>query len=117
MESRNWEGQILPMVVRTISQAKLNDYAEASGDHNPLHLDAEFAAQTQFGGIVAHGMLTLGLISEMLTTAFGRPWLANGTLKVRFKGAIGQPSGASSAEWPAWNGPGVVEIWSSSPQP
>jgi 3-hydroxybutyryl-CoA dehydratase len=87
MESTVGEGVSLPVVARTITQAQLNSYAEASGDHNPLHLDADFAARTQFGGIIAHGMLTLGFVAEMLADAFGRAWLANGALKVRFKGA------------------------------
>lgn len=77
----------LPKLVRTISQAQLNAYAQASGDHNPLHLDPDFAAKTQFGGVIAHGMLTLAFISEMMADAFGRPWLETGTLNVRFKGA------------------------------
>lgn len=77
----------LPTVVKTISQEQLNSYAQASGDHNPLHLDPEFAATTQFGGIIAHGMLTLAFISEMMVEAFGKKWLESGSLKVRFKGA------------------------------
>ncbi|MFQ6029632.1 MAG: MaoC family dehydratase [Dehalococcoidia bacterium] len=87
MEIRLGVGSSLPVVVRTITQAQLNAYADASGDHNPLHLDADFAAETQFGGIIAHGMLTLGFISEMLASAYGRYWLSSGSLKVRFKGA------------------------------
>ncbi len=76
----------LPVVSRTITQAQLDAYSAASGDHNPLHWDAEFAAGTQFGGVIAHGMLTLGFIAEMLTHAFGRAWLEGGELKARFKG-------------------------------
>ena len=77
----------LPSVIKTITQEQLNQYAQASGDHNPLHLDAAFAQNTHFGGIIAHGMLTLAFVSEMMLKAFGRPWLENGSLKVRFKGA------------------------------
>ena len=77
----------LPAVERTISQQQLDSYAKSSGDFNPLHLDPEFAATTQFGGIIAHGMLTLALISENLAAAFGEDWLASGGLRVRFKGA------------------------------
>ena len=77
----------LPVVVRTISQAQLDAYAEVSGDRNPLHLDAAFAATTMFGGIIAHGMLTLAFISEMMALEFGKAWLETGGLKVRFKGA------------------------------
>ena len=77
----------LPKLVKTISQAQLNAYAEASGDYNPLHLDPDFAAKTQFGGVIAHGMLTLAFISEMMADGFGRPWLETGALNVRFKSA------------------------------
>ena len=77
----------LPVATRTITQERLNAYAQASGDDNPLHLDPEFAAGTQFGGIIAHGMLTLALVGESMAAAHGRRWLESGSLRVRFKGA------------------------------
>ena len=77
----------IPQLERVISQSRLQAYAKASGDFNPLHLDPEFAASTRFGGIIAHGMLTLALISENMAGAFGMDWLNTGALKVRFKGA------------------------------
>lgn len=77
----------LPQVCRTVTQGQLEEYSRVSGDHNPLHLDPEFAAGTQFGGIIAHGMLTLAFISEMLASSLGNHWLSSGTLQVRFKGA------------------------------
>ena len=77
----------LPTVSRAITQERLTAYAAASGDDNPLHLDAEFAAGTRFGGIIAHGMLTLALVSEMMTAHLGEPWLVSGSLRARFKGA------------------------------
>ena len=75
----------LPIVERVITQEGLVRYAEASGDYNPLHLEPEFAAGTQFGAVIAHGMLTMAFISQMMTLAFGRDWLETGRLKVRFK--------------------------------
>ena len=72
---------------KKINQEQLNAYAKASGDDNPLHLDPEFAAATQFGGIIAHGMLTLAFVSEMMAAAHGRNWLESGGVRVRFKGA------------------------------
>ena len=51
-------GDTLPVVEKTIGTEQIARYARASGDHNPIHLDPEFAATSQFGGIVAHGMLT-----------------------------------------------------------
>ena len=80
-------GNAMPVVERLITQEQIARYAGASGDNNPLHLDPEFASGTQFGGIIAHGMLTLAYISEMLTLAFGHRWLEGGRLKVRLKAA------------------------------
>jgi len=77
----------LVVISKEINQDQLNAYAKASGDDNPLHLDSEFAAGTQFGGIIAHGMLTLAFVSEMMAAAHGRDWLRSGGLRVRFKGA------------------------------
>ena len=78
-------GAALPTVTKTITQEKINAYSLAGGDDNPLHTDSAFAAKTQFGGTIAHGMLVLAYVSEMLTAAFGEDWLASGRLKVRFR--------------------------------
>ena len=77
----------LAVISKDINQERLNAYAKISGDDNPLHLDPEFAATTQFGGIIGHGMLTLAFVSEMMASAHGRDWLQTGSLRVRFKGA------------------------------
>ena len=77
----------LATISNEINQDQLIAYAKASGDDNPLHLDLKFAAGTQFGGIIAHGMLTLAFVSEMMAAAHGRDWLESGGLRVRFKGA------------------------------
>ncbi len=79
-------GMPLGPLVKAITQGKIQRYAEVAGDHNPLHTQPEFAAKTQFGGTIAHGMLILAYLSEMLTAAFGRRWLEGGRLKVRFRG-------------------------------
>lgn len=78
-------GDELPPLSKTITQEKIARYAAASGDHNPLHTDPEFAATTQFGGTVAHGMLVLAYLSEMLTSAFGERWVDGGRMKARFR--------------------------------
>ncbi len=79
------EGQDLPELRKLVTQDQVNRYAQVSGDGNLIHLDPEFAANSTFGQIVAHGMLVLAFPSEMLTQAFGRSWLENGRLKVRFR--------------------------------
>lgn len=51
---------------RTISDDDIRAFANATGDHNPLHLDEEFASQTRFGKRIAHGMLSASLISAVI---------------------------------------------------
>ena len=81
-------GDRLESIVRTITQPQVEAYADAAGDHNPIHLDAEFAAKTPFGRRIAHGMLTLAIVSEMLTSAYPNRWASGGRLKVRFRAPV-----------------------------
>jgi acyl dehydratase len=46
-------------------------YAEASGDHNPIHLDDEFARRVGLPGVIAHGMLQMGVIATVAAEAAG----------------------------------------------
>ena len=78
----------LPPVERRITQEQLVQYADASGDHNPLHLDEEFARGTSYGRTIAHGMLVLALVSELMTRSFGGAWLRGGRLKTRFRAPV-----------------------------
>jgi acyl dehydratase len=79
------EGASLPTVKKNIVQDNINLYAKASGDFNPIHIDAGYARKTPLGGTVAHGMLILAYVSQMMTSAFGRDWLSGGRLNVRFR--------------------------------
>ena len=78
-------GTVLPSLVKEVRQADINLYAEASGDHNPIHIDEAFAKSTPLGGTIAHGMLVLAYISELMTVAFGDQWLEGGALDIRFR--------------------------------
>jgi acyl dehydratase len=49
-----------------VDQARINLFAEATGDHQWIHVDPERAESGPFGGTVAHGFLTLSLLSELL---------------------------------------------------
>ncbi|HSK90340.1 MAG TPA: MaoC/PaaZ C-terminal domain-containing protein [Euzebyales bacterium] len=65
-------GQHLPERRVTLDQAALIRYAGVSGDFNPLHWDPGFAsAVSPTGGVVAHGMLSMGLLSGVLTDWLG----------------------------------------------
>jgi 3-hydroxybutyryl-CoA dehydratase len=58
---------------RTITEAHVVIYAGLTGDMNPVHVDAEHAAQSMFGERIAHGMLVAGLISAVLGTQLPGP--------------------------------------------
>lgn len=53
-------------VSKTITDDDIHRFAEVSGDHNPVHLDDEFARKTRFGRRIAHGMLSAALISNAI---------------------------------------------------
>lgn len=53
-------------VSKTIGDKEIQMFAELSTDHNPVHLDEEYAQDTIFSGRIAHGMLTAGLISAVI---------------------------------------------------
>ena len=78
-------GAELPTRSRFMTLESLRSYAAASGDHNPIHTDPAFAATTPFERPIAHGMLLLAYVMEMLTTTFGKAWITSGQLKVRFR--------------------------------
>lgn len=74
-----------PILTRTVTQERIAAYAEASGDHNPVHLDAEFAATTQFSGTIAHGMILFGYMSDALSLVYGAAWATSGRMRARFR--------------------------------
>lgn len=72
----------------TIDQARIDRFAEATGDHNWVHVDPERAAQGPFGKTIAHGFLTLSLLPLITNTSITignvKLGLNYGLNKVRF---------------------------------
>ena len=58
--------QLGPTEPLTISQERINQFADATGDHQWIHLDQERAASGPFGRTIAHGYLTLSLAAYFL---------------------------------------------------
>jgi acyl dehydratase len=56
-----------------ISQPNIDLFADVTGDHQFIHVDPQAAAQTPFGGTVAHGFLTLSLLSQMASSVMYVP--------------------------------------------
>jgi acyl dehydratase len=57
-------GAALPERVFYIDRALLKQYADASGDQNPIHQNEEFAVSVGLPNVIAHGMLTMGLVGQ-----------------------------------------------------
>jgi acyl dehydratase len=80
-----------------IAQERINAFADATGDHQWIHVDQERAAhETSFGGTIAHGFLTLSLISALMRNAVSigglRMTVNYGLNRVRFVSPV--PAGA-----------------------
>src|SRR5688572_2489603 len=79
------EPPVVRPVTRLIDQARVDRYADAAHDMNPIHRETPEAYSGPFGRPVAHGMLVLALVSEAMSDAFGEAWERGGTLKVRWR--------------------------------
>ncbi len=74
-------GDSLPELRKTVTLEQIRAYAEASGDRNPIHLDDQYARAAGLPGVIAHGMLTMAFVNQLVTD-----WLGNrGSLR-RFQG-------------------------------
>ena len=80
----------------TVDQARIDKFADATGDHQWIHVDPVRAAAGPFGATVAHGFLTLSLLPEMSASAFTvrdtRMGVNYGLNRVRFPAPV--PSGS-----------------------
>lgn len=71
----------------TFTREQIAAYAEASGDHNPIHLDDELARSAGLPGLIAHGMLQMGLAARVAAEAAGGPGRLR-SLRCRFAGMV-----------------------------
>lgn len=81
--------ELPPMVKPPIAQDQLNRYAEASGDHNPIHLSEEAARRVGLDGIIAHGMLSMAFLGQYISQQIASdPSALLASLKVRYTGMV-----------------------------
>lgn len=71
----------------TFTREQIAAYAEASGDHNPIHLDDDSAQSVGLPGVIAHGMLQMGIAAGVAAEAAGGPQRLR-RLFVRFAGMV-----------------------------
>ncbi len=77
----------LPIREWVPSHMQIRQYAEASGDFNPIHLDDNYACQAGLGGMIAHGMLTMAQMAAMLSEWIGKEGRVS-KLDVRFQQVV-----------------------------
>ncbi|MDQ3202744.1 MAG: MaoC family dehydratase [Pseudomonadota bacterium] len=58
---------------QTITDADIKAFAGISGDHNPVHVDSEYAAESRFGKRIAHGLMSAGFFSAIFGTKIPGP--------------------------------------------
>ncbi len=105
-------GDEMTALERRVTQKQIDAYAEASGDHNPIHLDPDFARAIGLPGTIAHGLLEMAILAEavgrwaggyehvqQLTCRFSKPLLPGETLSCSGRViAVGDPAGTATLE-------------------
>ena len=91
------KGDVFTLPAKNVTQEMICHYADAAADHNPLHIDPEFAKTTLFGGTIAHGMLSVAFIQELMVRIFGKDWMENGYIEVNFMAPV-RPGEAVTVE-------------------
>jgi 3-hydroxybutyryl-CoA dehydratase len=83
-----WVGTRLPVLTRRVDQATIDAYARASGDFNPIHVDPDYARGGPFGRTIAHGLMTLAYVAELLNAWGGGGFDAAGEIDIAFIGPV-----------------------------
>ncbi len=73
---------------KLITENMVSNYANVSGDFNPIHLDDEYAKNTEFKNKIVHGMLLISNINEIMYLNFDDNWNEKGSLKIKFRSPL-----------------------------
>jgi acyl dehydratase len=74
-------GQELPLKSYQVNRRLLKQYADASGDQNPIHQDEAFAKSVGLPDVIAHGMFTMGVAGTYLSDLAGSEWVTEFSAK------------------------------------
>ena len=75
-------------IEQTVSKEDVAGFGKVTGDFNPLHFDAEFAATTVFGAPIAHGILSAGYISAVIGTRLPGPGTIYLSQQLKFRSPV-----------------------------
>lgn len=73
---------------KTVTEQDILNFADVSGDKNPVHLDADYAAKTIFKERIAHGMLTAGILSAVFGMELPGPGAIYVSQTLNFRGPV-----------------------------
>ncbi|MEC7270615.1 MAG: MaoC/PaaZ C-terminal domain-containing protein [Chloroflexota bacterium] len=73
---------------KLITENMVSNYANVSGDFNPIHLDDEYAKNTEFKNKIVHGMLLISNINEIMYLNFDDNWNKKSSLKIKFRSPL-----------------------------
>ena len=82
------KGDVFLLSAKLVTQEMINRYADAAEDYNPLHVDPEFAKTTRYGGTIAHGMLSMAFVQELMIRTFDKDWMKSGVIEVSFMAPV-----------------------------
>ncbi|HZC05545.1 MAG TPA: MaoC family dehydratase N-terminal domain-containing protein [Ktedonobacterales bacterium] len=110
------DGERIPDLSKQVTQEQINAYADVSGDHNPIHHDPATARSVGLEGTIAHGMLSMAFLGQLVTD-----WLSSQPsrggwvkrLRVRFQAMVrpGDTLICGGALAPASDGQQRIELW------
>jgi acyl dehydratase len=106
--------ELTPLVKEPVTRLQLVKYAGASGDFNTIHWDPEAGEQMGLGGVIAHGMLSMGFLGQYVAGIAGPENVRR--LKVRF-GAMVRPGDVLTLRGTVRDvesGRATVDVWAEN---
>ena len=114
------EGFPVGPLLKTVTQQQVDAYADASGDHNPIHISSAAARAVGLDGTIAHGMLSMAFLGQLVTDWLGslrghEGWVSR--LRVRFQAMV-RPGDTLSCHGVlvkgAAEGRQLLEVWAQN---
>ncbi len=106
--------ELTPLVKEPVTRVQLVRYAGASGDFNPIHWDPERGSEMGLGGVIAHGMLSMGFLGQYAASLAGPENVKR--LKVRFAAMVrpGDVLTCQGTVREVENGRATLDIWAEN---
>ena len=121
-KAADWNtGDELPLMkTETLTRHALALYCGASGDHNPIHVDFDYAKEAGLDDVIAHGMLSMGYLGKMLTNWIPQKQIRSYQARFTAMTHIGETVSCSGRIANKWEEEGRwlarIELFAETPQ-